>query len=329
MSIKNVRLEVMQLLEKDIDTFVDKYLIPVDTIWQPSDFLPDSENENFLEDVKELRELAKEMPYDFWVVLVGDTITEEALPTYESWLMDVEGIDQVGRNGWSRWVRHWTGEENRHGDVLNKYLYLSGRVNMKEVERTTHHLINDGFDIGTDTDPYKNFVYTSFQELATYISHNRVAKLAKKYGNQRLSKMCKIISGDEMRHHQAYSEFVRRIFEVDPSQMMLAFQYMMKQKITMPAHFLRESGQKLGAAWEQFSDSAQRIGVYTSYDYVDIIQKLIAKWQVDKITGLTDEAEKARDYLMKLPARMLRISERIQIPQESHIFKWVEPATAR
>ncbi len=329
MSIKNVRLEVMQLLEKDIDTFVDKYLIPVDTIWQPSDFLPDSENENFLEEVKELRELAKEMPYDFWVVLVGDTITEEALPTYESWLMDVEGIDQIERNGWSRWVRHWTGEENRHGDVLNKYLYLSGRVNMKEVERTTHHLINDGFDIGTDTDPYKNFVYTSFQELATYISHNRVAKLAKKYGNQRLAKMCKIISGDEMRHHQAYSEFVKRIFEVDPSQMMLAFQYMMKQKITMPAHFLRESGQKLGAAWEQFSDSAQRIGVYTSYDYVDIIQKLIAKWQVDKMTGLTDEAEKARDYLMKLPARMLRISERITIPKESHIFKWVEPATAR
>lgn len=329
MSIKNVRLEVMQLLEKDIDTYVDKFLIPADTIWQPTDFLPDSESEDFMENVKELRELAKEMPYDFWVVLVGDTITEEALPTYESWLMDVEGIDQIGRNGWSKWVRHWTGEENRHGDVLNKYLYLSGRVNMKEVERTTHHLINDGFDIGTDTDPYKNFVYTSFQELATYISHNRVAKMAKSYGNQRLSKMCKIISGDEMRHHQAYTEFVRRIFEVDPSQMMLAFQYMMKQKITMPAHFLRESGHKIGAAWEQFSDSAQRIGVYTSNDYIDIIQKLIEKWQIDKITDLNDEAEKARDYLMKLPARMYRVSERLVIPQESHIFKWVEPALAR
>jgi acyl-[acyl-carrier-protein] desaturase len=24
----------------------------------------------------------------------------------------------------------WTSEENRHGDLLNKYLYLSGRVNM-------------------------------------------------------------------------------------------------------------------------------------------------------------------------------------------------------
>ncbi|KAF2518905.1 acyl-ACP desaturase [Flavobacterium salilacus subsp. salilacus] len=328
MSIKNIRLEVMQFLEKNIDSFVESYLVPVEKIWQPTDLLPDSQSESFYEDVKELREIAKDLPYDFWVVLVGDTITEEALPTYESWLMDVEGVNQVdnGGNGWAKWVRNWTGEENRHGDVLNKYLYLSGRVNMREVEMTTHHLINDGFDIGTDRDPYKNFVYTSFQELATYVSHNRVSQIAKKFGDNKLSKMCKLIAGDEMRHHLAYSEFVDRIFKVDPSEMMLAFQYMMKQKITMPAHFLRESGQKISSAFDQFSDSAQRIGVYTAQDYVEILRKLIEKWQIDKIDGLTAEAEKARDFLMKLPDRMARISERIVIPEESHIFKWVQPA---
>lgn len=329
MSLKNVRLEVMQFLEKDVDSLIQKYLIPIDTIWQPTDFLPDSEGESFFEEITEIRELAKDLPYDFWVVLVGDMITEEALPTYESWLMDVEGVDQVGQNGWSKWVRHWTGEENRHGDVLNKYLYLSGRVNMKEIEKTTQHLISDGFDIGTDRDPYKNFVYTSFQELATYISHNRVAKLAKKKGNKQLSKMCKIISGDEMRHHNAYSEFVERIFTVDPSQMMMAFHYMMKQKITMPAHFLRESGNKVSTAFEEFSNTAQRIGVYTSQDYVDILDRLIIRWEIDKIVGLTDEAEKARDYLMKLPNRMRRLSERIKIPENSFQFKWVEPAKLR
>ena len=56
------------------------------------------------------------------------------------------------------------------------------------------------------------------------------------------------------------------------------------------------------------------------------MQKLIDKWEIDKIVGLTDEAEKARDFLMKLPARMARVSERLVIPQESHIFKWVQPA---
>lgn len=321
-----MRLEVMQFLEKNVDTFVDQYLIPVEKIWQPTDFLPNSQSENFFEEVKELREIAKDLPYDFWVTLVGDTITEEALPTYESWLMDVEGIDQVEANGWSKWIRQWTGEENRHGDLLSKYLYLSGRVNMREVEMTTQHLISDGFDIGTGRDPYKNFVYTSFQELATYVSHNRVAQLAKTYGDNKLSKICKMIAGDEMRHHHAYSEFVNRIFQVDPSEMMLAFQYMMKQKIVMPAQFLRESGEKMSSAFEHFSDSAQRIGVYTANDYIDIMQKLIDKWEIDKISNLTDEAEKARDYLMKLPGRMMKISERLIIPQESQIFKWVEPA---
>jgi acyl-[acyl-carrier-protein] desaturase len=329
MSQKNIRLEVMQFLEKDVDKFVDEFLIPVEKIWQPSDLLPNSERENFFEEVKELREIAKELPYDFWVVLVGDTITEEALPTYEAWLMDVEGVDNVERNGWSKWVRQWTGEENRHGDLLNKYLYLSGRVNMREVEMTTHHLINDGFDIGTGRDPYKNFVYTSFQELATYISHNRVSQIAKQYGDKKLSKLCKMIAGDEMRHHHAYSEFVNQIFKVDPSEMMLAFQYMMKQKITMPAVFLRESGEKISTAFEEFSNSAQKIGVYTAADYVDILRKLTEKWEIDKITNLTEEAEKARDYLMKLPDRMAKISERLVLPDETKIFKWVEPALAR
>lgn len=30
-----------------------------------------------------------------------------------------------------RWTRQWTSEENRHGDLMNKYIYLSGRVNMR------------------------------------------------------------------------------------------------------------------------------------------------------------------------------------------------------
>ena len=326
MSIKNIRLEVMQFLENKVEGFMDQYLIPVEKIWQPSDFLPNSESETFFEEVKELRELAKDLPYDFWVAMVGDTITEEALPTYESWLMDVEGVDNVERNGWAKWVRQWTGEENRHGDMLNKYLYLSGRVNMREVEMTSQHLINDGFDIGTGRDPYKNFVYTSFQELATFVSHNRVSQIAKSYGDHKLAKMCKMIAGDEMRHHHAYSEFVTQIFKIDPSEMMMAFLYMMKLKITMPAVFLRASGEAMGSAFEQFSNSAQRIGVYTSQDYVEILQKLIEKWEIDKMTGLTDEAEKARDYLMKLPDRMARIAERLVIPPDPFVFKWVQPA---
>ena len=325
MSLQNIRKEVMKTLEKNIDTFVDKFLIPAEKIWQPTDFLPNSQKDTFIDEIKEIQELSKDLSDDFWVVLVGDTITEEALPTYESWLLDIDGISQQPDNGWAKWIRSWTAEENRHGDTLNKYLYLSGRVNMREVEITTQHLISDGFDIGTASDPYKNFVYTSFQELATYISHNNVAKIARKKGHKALAKMSKIIAGDEMRHHIAYTEFVRQIFAIDPSEMMLAFQHMMKHKIVMPALHLRESFSEKGSLFADFSTVAQRAGVYTGFDYIDILRKLNAAWEIEKITGLTAEAEKARDYLLKLPDRMYRITERIVIPKTKFQFKWLNP----
>ncbi len=322
---ENVRLEVMNFIDKDVDEYVEKFLISPEKIWQPTDFLPDSHSDKFFDQITELRELSKELPYDFWVTLIGDTITEEALPSYESWIMEIEGVDNENRNGWSKWFRAGSAEENRHGDVLNKFLYLSGRVNMREIEISTQYLIADGFDLGTSHDPYKNFVYTTFQELATYISHNRVSELAKKHGVKSLARMCKIIAGDEMRHHLAYAEFVKRIFAVDPNEMMLAFQHMLKLKIVMPAHFLRESGEPIGRAFEIFSDSAQRLGVYTSVDYVDIIRKLIVLWEIDKISNLNEEAEKARDYIMSLPDRLDRIAQRIVIPTESPRLKWVYP----
>jgi acyl-[acyl-carrier-protein] desaturase len=325
MSIANIRLEVMQTIEKEVDDFINKFLIPVEKIWQPSDLLPDGQGEEFFEEITQIREEAKELSYDFWVVLVGDMVTEEALPTYESWLMDMEGINKGSEYGWSKWVRHWTGEENRHGDVLNKYLYLSGRVNMREVEITTHHLLNDGFDPGTGRDPYKNFVYTAFQELATNISHKRVGSLASQAGNKLLGKMCKIIAGDEMRHHLAYKEFVSKIFEVDPSEMMIAFHDMMRNKIVMPAQLIKESGGKIDNTFVDFSNCAQRLGVYTSLDYVDIMRRLIKGWDIENITGLNEKAEKARDYLWTLPDRLERLAERMKPSKEERFFSWVDP----
>ncbi|MFN8356068.1 MAG: acyl-ACP desaturase [Spirosomataceae bacterium] len=318
-------MEVMNHLESVAKEAIDKFLKPIDTNWQPTDLLPDSSIlDTFFEKVRALQEQAKGLSYDLLAVLVGDTITEEALPTYESWIMGIEGINgQSEDNGWKQWTRLWTAEENRHGDVLNKYLYLSGRINMREMETSTQYLIADGFDIKTGNDPYRNFVYTSFQELATNISHRRVASLAKKEGDGLLSRICGIVAADEARHAKAYMTFIKHIFEVDPSQMMLAFEDMMRKKIVMPAHFLRETGQQTGALWGHFTDAAQRLGVYTAMDYASILRELLVEWNIQSLTGLDGAAEKARDYVMRLPDRLERIAERIETPRLEYEFKWI------
>ena len=324
MQLPSTRIEVMKFIGQKIDEIYDEFLKPIETLWQPSDFLPDSTDENFLLDVKLLQEAARELSYDYMAVLVGDTITEEALPTYESWLMTVEGVNQQdSQQSWTRWIRAWTAEENRHGDLLNKYLYLSGRINMRAMEVSTQYLIADGFDIQTGTDPYRNFVYTSFQELATNISHRRTATLAKQCGNNLLSKMCGVIAADEMRHAKAYKAFISRIFEVDPSEMMMAFEDMMRKKIVMPAHFLRETGVKIGQTFSHYSDAAQRLGVYTTNDYIEILDALLVDWHIAKITGLNETGERARDYLMALPARLRRVAERTKVPELEYNFSWI------
>jgi acyl-[acyl-carrier-protein] desaturase len=316
------RQEVMLYLEKEVETVGSTYLSPVETNWQPADLLPVSNSENFFEEIKTIQGQAENLDYDLLAVLVGDTITEEALPTYETWLGSLKGVRTNIQGGWMKWIRSWTAEENRHGDLLNRYLYLCGRIDMKQFEASTQYLIADGFNLDTQNDPYRTFMYTSFQELATNISHRRVATLAKKSGNTILSKICGLIAADEARHANAYQTFIGRIFEIDTNEMMLAFEDMMRKKIVMPAQYLRELNEKVNT-FSNFSDAAQRLGVYTATDYVNIMKDLINEWNIEGITGLKENGEKARDYIMALPDRLTRISERMSIPDRELKFSWI------
>ncbi|KAK4254801.1 hypothetical protein QN277_007895 [Acacia crassicarpa] len=307
------KIEIFKSLEAWAEENVLVHLKPVEKCWQPQDFLPEPSSDGFDEQVKELRERAKEIPDDYFVVLVGDMVTEEALPTYQTMLNTLDGVrDETGASltSWAVWTRAWTAEENRHGDLLNKYLYLSGRVDMRQIEKTIQYLIGSGMDPRTENSPYLGFIYTSFQERATFISHGNTARLAKEHGDVKLAQICGTIASDEKRHETAYTKIVEKLFEIDPDGTVLAFADMMRKKVAMPAHLMYDACDD--NLFEHYSAVAQRIGVYTAKDYADILEFLVGRWKVENLTGLSGEGRKAQDFVCGLPARIRRLEERAQ-----------------
>ncbi|OAY58402.1 stearoyl-[acyl-carrier-protein] 9-desaturase 6, chloroplastic [Manihot esculenta] len=307
------KVEIFKSLENWAAQNVLPFLKPVDLCWQPQNFLPDPAMpfDDFTDQVRELRNRTSELPDEYFLVLVGDMITEEALPTYQTMINTLDGVrDETGasRNPWAVWTRSWTAEENRHGDLLKTYLYLSGRVDMAMIEKTVQYLIGAGMDPGTENNPYLGFVYTSFQERATFVSHGNTARLAKEGGDPVLARICGTIAADEKRHENAYAGIVEKLVEVDPNGAMLAIADMMRKKITMPAHLMYDGRDP--NLFEHFSAVAQRMGVYTADDYADILEFLIGRWKLEKLEGLTGEGRRAQDFVCGLAPRIRKLQER-------------------
>ena len=126
---RSPQLEVIKSMEGFVEEHLDSLLVKVEDSWQPSDYLPDMASDNWKEQLTAFRLHAQTLPDELLVVLVGDMVTEEALPTYQTWLNRLSGLTDItgaSPSPWARWSRGWTAEENRHGDLLNKYLYLTG-----------------------------------------------------------------------------------------------------------------------------------------------------------------------------------------------------------
>lgn len=330
-------VEVIEDLAPIAGAMVDDVLLETgDKAWQPQDYLPDLSQDDFEEQIREFRGQASCVPDDVLVVLIGDMVTEEALPTYQTLLNTFEGCDDptgTTDSPWARWSRGWTSEENRHGDLLNKYLYLGGRCDMRSIEVTIQHLITSGFNPGAQKDPYRGFVYTSFQERATKISHGNVGKLAREVGDKNLGKICAIIAGDEGRHEKAYQTFVTEILKRDPDGLIKVFGDMMRGQIVMPAELMTDG--KDAQLYDNFSAVAQRLGVYTAIDYADILDHLIKTWDLENITGISSESEKEREYLCRLPTRYRKLAERSMNKKKKddeadvpRAFSWIYDRTA-
>jgi len=302
-------------------------LLNVEQAWQPTDLLPDLTADDWSEQLSRFRETSGGLSDELLVVLVGNLVTEEALPNYSISLARVARVTGGDSDApWSKWLRGWTAEENRHGDLLNAYLRLTGRVDMRAVELTTHHLINNGFDPRHKGDDLAGLIYAAFQERATRITHFNVGKLAAAQGDENLAAICRKIAGDESRHEVFYTRIVRKAMEIDPETGVLAFRSMLRGLVAMPGRKMFDGRDP--DLFDHFSTIAQRTGAYTARTYAQIIAHLIGEWGIGK-HSLTGPAARAQDYLCKQPERYEFFADEIaaSLAQEvPHPFQWVHGA---
>ncbi|CAD6335751.1 unnamed protein product [Miscanthus lutarioriparius] len=329
--------EEMMMLRLSEEGWVDEHILPlltpVEEAWQPADLLPSfavSADEQRSQ-VAELQARAAGVPDDLLVCLVGNMVTEEGLPAYMSMANRVAGgSDATGcdDHGWARWLRGWTAEENRHGDLLNRYLYLCGRVDMRRVETTVHHLLGRGMRAMLHpSSAYHSLIYGSFQERATFVSHARTARKAGLHGDACLAKLCGVIAADERRHEAAYTRAAARAFEDEPDGMVRALAAVMRAKVTMPGELMDDGRDE--RLFDHFSAVAQRSGVYTAADYADMVEHFVRRWKVAELGGgLSGEGRRAQDYVCGLPRKIRRMEElahdrAAQMGAQSVCFSWV------
>jgi hypothetical protein len=87
-----------------------RLLLPLDRAWQPSDYLPGLETESWRDELEEFRKAAEAVSDELLVVLVGDMVTEEALPSYSVALNGLVKDDEAPAPPWAV-GRGWTGGE--------------------------------------------------------------------------------------------------------------------------------------------------------------------------------------------------------------------------
>lgn len=168
--------------------------------------------------------------------------------------------------------------------------------------------MGEGMNSQTDNNPYMGFLFTSFQERVSKIVFNNTAKLASEAGDEILAKICNRVAADEARHEIAYQKVVDKFFEVDPEGVIHSYKDIMQKGILMPGHFMYDG--ENNNLFNEFSDIAEHVGVFTPLDYADIVEHCNC-WRLKDRTFKGD-AKKSQEYVLGLPARIRKLEQRTQ-----------------
>jgi len=292
--------EMLRLLEPTLLRGMERHLSATND-WFPHEYVPYEVGRNYLEEPWEDTDSA--LGIVSRTALEVNLLTEDNLPYYHLALWDM-----FGRGGaWGEWVRRWTAEEGRHAIVLRDYLTVTRGVNPTLLEQGRMDQVSRGYypaGEGQALDPLDGVVYTTLQELATRIAHRRTGTFTQ---DPLIEKLTARIATDENLHYVFYRELGKAALEIDPSAMMLAI------------HRQVTSFEMPGMEIPDFKAKALEIakaGIYDLRIHHDevVLPVLFKDWKIDRLTGLSEEAEEARDglanYLQMLEAMAVHYEEK-------------------
>jgi acyl-[acyl-carrier-protein] desaturase len=295
------REDMLRELEPTVRRGLERHLSAT-TEWFPHEYVPYEVGRNYAEepwddDDTELSGVARS-------ALEVNLLTEDNLPYYYLALWDAFGKE----GAWGEWSRRWTAEEGRHAIVLRDYLTVTRGLDPVALERGRMHQVCTGFfpegDGGSFADPLDGIVYTTLQELATRISHRNTGTYTR---DRRIERLTARIAVDENLHYVFYREVAKAALELDPSSMVLAIG---RQVIGFSMPGLEMPGFRAKAV------QMAKAGIYDLRIHHDqvVVPVLFTHWKLGDLTGLSDEAQRARDgimdYLTLLDATAARYEEK-------------------
>lgn len=293
--------EMLDLLEPTVALGLERHLSAA-TEWFPHEYVPYEVGRNYK--LEPWEEADSPLSPVARTALEVNLLTEDNLPYYHLALWEMFGRDGV----WAEWVRRWTAEEGRHAIVLRDYLTVTRGVDPIVLERGRMDQVSRGYypdgSGGSFADPLDGVVYTTLQELATRLAHRNTGAFT---NDPLIEKLTARIAIDENLHYVFYRELGRVALEIDPSAMMLAINRQVTG-FSMPGMEIPEFKAK--------AIQIAKAGIYDLRIHHDevVLPVLFRHWKIDQVTGLSDEAEQARDgisnYLMMLDLTAKKYEEK-------------------
>ena len=273
-------------LEPTVERLLDRHLARAKE-WFPHELVPWSRGRDYRAGE------SCEVDLDAGVrsALLVNLLTEDNLPYYTSTLTSLYGNAGV----WGVWVRRWTAEEGRHSIVLRDYVTVTRTLDPVALERARVAQVECG-QIPRPASVLHGLVYVALQELATRVAHYNTGKLLDDPAGREIMKR---VAADENHHYLFYRGLADAAFDIDPSGMVLALENEVRT-FEMPGTGIVD--------FSQHAKAIARAGIYDFQIHHDqiLVPVVLRHWNLEALTGLSAEAERARDSVL---ARIERIGQ--------------------